>query len=33
MTRARDSLELLYQTGTEERPRQPSAFLGPLRYS
>lgn len=33
MTRARDSLELLYQTGTRERPRQPSAFLQPLRYS
>lgn len=30
MTRARDSLELLYQTGTRERPRQPSAFLHPL---
>ena len=30
MTRARDSLELLYQKGTEERPRLPSAFLWPL---
>ena len=30
MTRARDSLELLYQTGTRERPRLPSAFLQPL---
>ncbi len=30
MTRARDSLELLYQTGTKERPRLPSAFLQPL---
>lgn len=30
MTRARDSLELLYQTGTRERPRLPSAFMQPL---
>lgn len=30
MTRARDNLELLYQTGTRERPRLPSAFLQPL---
>lgn len=30
MTRARDSLELLYQKGTKERPRLPSAFLRPL---
>ena len=30
MTRARDSLELLYQTGTRERPRLPSTFLQPL---
>ncbi len=30
MTRARNSLEILYQTGTRERPRQPSAFLQPL---
>ncbi len=30
MTRARDSLELLYQTGTKERPRLPSTFLHAL---
>ena len=30
MTRARDSLELLYQTGTKERPRLLSTFLRPL---
>lgn len=30
MTRARDSLELLYHKGTKERPRLPSAFLRPL---
>ncbi len=30
MTRARDSLELLYQKGTTERPRLPSTFLQPL---
>jgi len=30
MTRARKSLELLYLTGTKERPRQPSRFLNPL---
>lgn len=30
MTRARDRLEILYQTGTKERPRLPSAFLQPL---
>ena len=30
MTRAKDSLEILYQTGTRERPRLPSAFLQPL---
>jgi len=30
MTRARDSLELLYQTGTKERPKLPSGFLKPL---
>ena len=30
MTRARDSLELLYQTGSRERPRLPSIFLKPL---
>ena len=30
MTRARDSLEILYQNGTRERPRLPSAFLQPL---
>lgn len=30
MTRARDSLELLYQNGTRERPRLPSTFLRPL---
>ncbi len=31
MTRARDHLEILYQTGTPERPRQPSPFLCPLQ--
>ncbi len=30
MTRAKKSLELLYLTGTKERPRQPSRFLNPL---
>lgn len=30
MTRARDNLELLYQTGTRERPKLPSSFLQPL---
>lgn len=30
MTRARDSLEILYRTGIGERPRLPSAFLQPL---
>ena len=30
MTRARDSLELLYQNGTKERPKLPSTFLQPL---
>ena len=30
MTRAKKSLELLYTTGTKERPRQPSRFLNPL---
>lgn len=30
MTRARDSLEILYQNGTKKRPRLPSAFLQPL---
>lgn len=30
MTRAKKSLELLYLTGTRERPRQPSRFLKPL---
>jgi len=33
MTRAKKSLELLYLTGTSERPRQPSAFLNPLYSS
>lgn len=33
MTRAKKSLELLYLTGTKERPRQPSRFLNPLLYS
>lgn len=33
MTRAKRSLELLYLTGTRERPRQPSAFLNPLYSS
>lgn len=30
MTRAKKALELLYLTGTKERPRQPSRFLKPL---
>lgn len=30
MTRAKKSLELLYLTGTEKSPRQPSRFLNPL---
>lgn len=30
MTRARDSLEILYRKGTKERPGLPSAFLQPL---
>lgn len=30
MTRAKESLELLYLTGTKERPRLPSRFLNPL---
>ncbi|MCH5275253.1 MAG: ATP-dependent helicase [Lachnospiraceae bacterium] len=30
MTRAKKALELLYLTGTKERPRQPSRFLQPL---
>lgn len=30
MTRARNSLELLYLTGTRQRPRLPSTFLQPL---
>ncbi len=30
MTRAKKCLELLYLTGTKERPRQPSAFLNSL---
>ncbi len=30
MTRAKKRLELLYLTGTKERPRQPSRFLNPL---
>ncbi len=30
MTRAKKSLELLYLTGTEKRPRLPSRFLNPL---
>jgi len=30
MTRARERLELLYLTGTKERPLQPSRFLNPL---
>lgn len=30
MTRAKENLELLYQTGTKERPRLPSRFLKPL---
>lgn len=30
MTRAKENLELLYLTGTKERPRLPSRFLNPL---
>lgn len=30
MTRAKNSLELLYLTGTKERPRLPSRFLNPI---
>lgn len=30
MTRAKKALELLYLTGTKERPRQPSRFLNPF---
>ena len=30
MTRAKENLELLYLSGTEERPRLPSRFLNPL---
>lgn len=30
MTRARNSLEILYLTGTSQRPRLPSSFLQPL---
>ena len=30
MTRAKKSLELLYLTGTKERPRLPSRFLNPI---
>lgn len=30
MTRAKESLELLYLTGTKDRPRLPSRFLNPL---
>lgn len=30
MTRAKNSLELLYITGTKERPRLPSRFLNPI---
>lgn len=33
MTRAKESLELLYLTGTEKSPRLPSRFLNPLIYS
>ncbi|MCM1325570.1 MAG: ATP-dependent helicase [Bacteroidales bacterium] len=33
MTRAKKSLELLYLTGTKERPRLPSRFLNPLLHS
>lgn len=33
MTRAKKNLELLYLTGTKERPRQPSRFLNPLQSS
>lgn len=33
MTRAKKNLELLYLTGTKERPRQPSRFLNPLYSS
>lgn len=31
MTRAKENLELLYLTGTKERPRLPSRFLNPLQ--
>lgn len=30
MTRAKETLELTYITGTEERPKLPSRFLNPL---
>lgn len=33
MTRAKENLELLYLTGTKERPRLPSRFLNPLLVS
>lgn len=33
VTRAKKSLELLYLTGTKERPRQPSRFLQPVLQS
>lgn len=33
MTRAKKGLELLYLTGTRERPRQPSRFLNPLFHA
>jgi len=33
MTRAKKNLELLYITGTKERPREPSRFLKPLLES
>ncbi len=33
MTRAKKSLELLYLTGTEKRPRLPSRFLNPLLHN
>lgn len=32
MTRAKENLELLYLTGTKERPRLPSRFLSPLLF-
>ena len=32
MTRAKTALDLLYLTGTKERPRLPSRFLNPLLY-